>query len=258
MSAPVQSVGRAVLSGTAAVGSVSLVLARTIAALPRLDSRELGRCILMFGYQSMPLVLIVAVLTGSTVVLQTALYVQHFGVRDYLGWAAGYSILWEFGPLFLGLFLAARVGSRNAAELALLKIGGQLEGFEGISIDPFALLVAPRVVATCLTVACLSSVSFLVAIVCEAATALIVLRLPVRAFFTSFGSMIAPGDLWGGCAKALAFGAAIALVSTASGLSATGGARGVGRTVATSVVFCCAAIFALDFALTPLLARLLG
>jgi hypothetical protein len=36
------------------------------------------------------------------------------------------------------------------------------------------------------------------------------------------------------------------------------GARGVGRAAATAVVSCCAAIFFLDFALTPFLARAFG
>jgi len=58
--------------------------------------------------------------------------------------------------------------------------------------------------------------------------------------------------------KTTAFGLAIAVVSTAAGLRASGGARGVGQAAAAAVVTSCAAIFALDFLLTPLLARLLG
>jgi phospholipid/cholesterol/gamma-HCH transport system permease protein len=65
------------------------------------------------------------------VVLQSALYVERFGARAFLGWASGYAVLWEFGPLLLGLVMAARLGARNAAELATMQVGGQIEGLRG-------------------------------------------------------------------------------------------------------------------------------
>ncbi len=199
-----------------------------------------------------------ATVIGATVVLQNGLYVQRFGARNFLGWAAGYAVLWEFGPLLLGLMMAARVGAANAAALASLQVGGQLEGLKGISLDPFALLVAPRVVATAVSVSCLSSFAFFIAILWEATAAFLTLKLPVRTFLGSFADMLSATDLLGGSLKSLAFGLAIALVSTAVGLSAAHGARGVGSAAASSVVWSAAAIFSLDFLLTPLLTGLLA
>ncbi|HLL53349.1 MAG TPA: ABC transporter permease, partial [Myxococcaceae bacterium] len=166
--------------------------------------------------------------------------------------------LWEFGPLILGLMMAARVGARNAAELATLKVGGQLEGLTGISLDPYALLVAPRVVAMTISSACLASLTFLVAIVLEAVSAFFLLGLPVRVFAASFSERVTAVDLSAGLLKTAVFGLAIALVSTAVGLRARGGARAVGRAAAAAVVHGAGAIFALDFLLTALLTRLFG
>ncbi|MBI3181357.1 MAG: ABC transporter permease [Myxococcales bacterium] len=252
------ALGRSLRTGLRAAGALGLVAGRTALQLPRLDRRELMRALSQFGAESLSLALLVAALTGATVVLQTALYVQRFGARAYLGWAAGYAVLWEFGPLILGLLMAARVGARNAAELATLTVGGQIEGLRGISLDPFALLVAPRVLATALSVTCLSVVAFLFAILMEAAAAAATLHLPTGVFLSSFAEMLSFSDVVGGSAKALAFGIAIALVSTAAGLSAQGGARGVGRAAARAVVWSAAAIFLLDFGLTPLLVWLLS
>jgi phospholipid/cholesterol/gamma-HCH transport system permease protein len=248
--------GGYVVGFTTAVGTLAVVLARTLMQLPRLDRRELLRGLSLFGYRSLPLSLIIATLIGATVVLQTGLYVQRFGARNYLGWAAGFSVIWEFGPLLLGLMMSARVGARNAAELASLSVGGQLEGLRGISLDPFALLVAPRVVATTLAVAGLSTVTFLIAVLWEAAAAFFSLDIPTRVFFASFEQLLGAGDLAGGVLKSIAFGLAISLISTAAGLRAQGGAQAVGRAAAGSVVWSAAAIFALDFLLTPVLARL--
>ncbi len=247
--------GRETLGAVRAVGALVLVLARTVLGLTRMDRRELLRGLVQFGWGSLPLVLATAALTGATVVVQTSLYVQRFGARVVLGWAAGYAVLWEFGPLLLGLVMAARLGARNAAELATMQVGGQIEGLRGIGLDPFGVLVAPRVVAMTLSVSGLSALSFLVAVLFEALAALFTLGLPVRAFFDSFEHMLRATDVLGGVVKASTFGLSIALVSTAVGLRARGGARAVGQAAAGAVVLGCATIFLLDFLLTTTLAR---
>lgn len=250
--------GVGALAAARGAGVIALVLGRTLLHLPRLDGRELWRGMLHFGVNSLPLTLGVAAVTGATVVVQSALYVERFGARQYLGWAAGYAVIWEMGPLLLGLMMAGRVGARNAAELATLSIGGQLEGLRGISLDPFRLLVAPRVLAIVCSLLLLSFVATVVALLVEAAAARVALELPVRVFFGAFEDMIRLGDLVAGTVKTLAFATAIALVSTACGLSAVGGARAVGQAAAAAVVRSAAAIFTLDLLLTPLLARGLG
>lgn len=250
------ALGQLALWVTRLWGAFGLVLGRTLLHLPRLDRREFTRSLVLFGWDSLPLSVGVATLIGATVVLQAGVYAERFGARRYTGWATGYALIWEFGPLLLGIVMAARIGARNAAELSLLSINGQLDGLRGISLDPFRLLVAPRVVASALSVLALASVTFLMAILWEVVAAFFALELPTRVFFEAFSDMLSWGDLAGGLTKAFAFGIAIALVSTTAGLRATQGARGVGRAAAAAVVASCASIFALDFLLTPLLARL--
>jgi len=257
MSAALVWLGRETVGAVRGVGALGVVLARTVLGLARMDRRELMRGLVQFGWGSLPLTLATAALTGATVVVQTSLYVQRFGARGILGWAAGYAVLWEFGPLLLGLVMAARLGARNAAELATMQVGGQLEGLRGIGLDPFAVLVAPRVVAMATSVTSLASLTFLVAVLFEALAAYFMLALPVRAFFDNFDSMLHPSALLAGVLKSSAFGLAIALVSTAVGLRARGGASAVGQAAAGAVVLGCAAIFLLDFLLTTLLTRLL-
>jgi phospholipid/cholesterol/gamma-HCH transport system permease protein len=254
----IRAVGASALSLIRLGGALCLVLARTAIHLPSLDRRELMRSVVLFGYRSLPLALMAATLIGSTVVLQAGVYAVKFGARLYTGWAAGYALTREFGPLLLGLVMAARIGARNAAELALLTINGQLEGLRGISLDPFRLLVAPRVVGSAIAITALGSVTFLVAVGFEALSSYFSLQLPLRVFFTSFDEMLRVGDLLGGLAKTLAFGLAISLVSTVAGLRARGGAVGVGQASASAVVLSCGAIFSLDLVLTPFLTRFFG
>lgn len=251
-------VGHWAISWVRATGALALLLARTLYLLPRMDRREYLRAMADYGYGTLPLALIVSVVSGAMVVMQTSLYTERFGARSFLGWAAGYAVLWEFGPLLLGLTLAARVGSRNAAELASLNVGGQIEGLTGISLDPLAILVAPRVWAVLTVVTLLAMPSFAVTIVCEVIAAKLSLDLPPRVFLSSFEQMLGLGELAGGVIKSFAYAWAIALVSTAAGLSAKGGSRAVGAAAASAVVYGAASIFSLDFVLSLLLARAAG
>ncbi len=256
MTTLLRAVGHWALWVTRFFGAVGLVLGRTLINLRHLEFREFMRAAVLFGYRSLPLSFGVSALIGATVILQAGVYANRFGARQYTGWAGGYALMWEFGPLLLGLVMAARIGARNAAELALLSVNGQIEGLRGVSLDPFRLLVAPRVVASALAVTALSASTFLVSILWEAVAAFVTLKLPVRVFFAGFADLLGAGDLFGGIAKSFCFGVAIALVSTAAGLRASGGARGVGQAAATAVVSSCGAIFVLDYLLTPVLARL--
>jgi len=245
------ALGKKTLALGGYVGSLSLVAARTVMHLPRTDLRELFRAVALFGFDALPLALGVATLTGGTVVLQTSLYIERFNARAFLGWASGFAIFWEFGPLLMGLMMAGRVGARNASELATLKVGGQLEGLRGVSLEPFQLLVVPRFLGTLISIVALSAVSFACALFWEALAALWILKLPFRVFFGNLGDMLDPLDLLGGLVKAFVFGCGIALVSTTAGLKAEGGAKAVGEAAAGAVVQGAAAVFFLDLLVTP-------
>jgi len=254
VSAVLAALGRGTLAAARAAGQSALVLGRTLRAAPRMNRRELLRAFGHFGWESLGICLWVAVVIGVMVVVQSGLYANRFGARMALGWASGFAVTWEFGPLLLGVVLAARVGARNAAELAVLKAGGQLEGLSGISLDPYPVLLAPRWVAITASTGMLASVTLLVAVCMEVVSAWASLGVPPRVFTGSMADALGWQDVLGGTTKALFFGAAVATVSTAVGLRASGGARGVGLAAASAVVRSSFAIFGLDLLLTPVLA----
>jgi phospholipid/cholesterol/gamma-HCH transport system permease protein len=250
--------GRAVRAVLGGLGATAIDVARAVAGMPRMDLRELLRGLWAFGWSSLPLTFGIAVLAGATVVAQTAIYVQRFGARTQLGWAAGYAVIWEFAPLLLAVMMGARVGARNAAELASLSLGGQIEGLRGISLNPFAVLVAPRMVAIVTSLGLLYVVAAVVSVLFEALTAFFALALPVRVFFGNFEVALSAQDFLGGLTKSLVFGLCIAVVSTTLGLRARGGARAVGNAAASAVVWASAAIVAVDFFVTSGLLKVLG
>jgi phospholipid/cholesterol/gamma-HCH transport system permease protein len=252
------ALGRWALLGVRWMGAGAVLSARVIARLPQVRARELVRSSARLGADSVPLVLVAAVVSGMMMVLQTQLYVERYGARAFLGWAASFAVLWEFGPLLLGLMMAARAGAQNAAELAALSASGHLEGLEGVALDPIALLVAPRMTALLAASAALSALFFTVAIAFEIAASALALHIHPNVFLGSLRELLGPRDLLAGTIKTTAFGSAVAVISSLSGLRARGGARAVGEATARSVQGAAAAIFGLDFALTQILTPLLG
>lgn len=257
MALPIAALGALALAGLREVGALARVCGRAALALRRLDRRELGRSLVHFGYDSIPLALAIAAFAGGILVLLANANVQRYGARSILGWAAGYGVLREFGPLLTALVMTGRVGARNAAELASMSLGGQLEGLEGVGVDPFALLVAPRMVASTVAIGALGLLCNLVAVLCAALFGQLVLDVEAPTFFRSFAALLGPRDVLASLLKTVAFGATIALVSTRCGLSAAGGARAVGRAAARAVVSSAAALTVLDWLLTVLASRVL-
>ena len=190
------------------------------------------------------------VFVGFILVLFSNLIVTRFGVKSLFGWASGYAVLREMGPFVTALVMAGRIGARNAAELGAMKIGGQLEGLRGVGVDPFALLVAPRVVASALAVTALGLVASLVAILSSIGFGWLVSDIEPSTYLMSFEARVHLADLCAALVKLFSFGATISLVSTQVGLTARGGARAVGQVAAGAVVASAAAITGIDWLIT--------
>lgn len=253
---PLSQLGRLLLALTRAGGSLVLVTGRALRAAPRMDRHELVRSLAHFGYDSLPLGLAISVFTGGILVMLANINVQRYGARPILGWAAGYAILREFGPLLMALVMSGRIGARNAAELASMSIGGQLEGLKGVGVDPYALLVAPRLFASALAIAALGLFCNLVAIVSGAFFGELLIQVEAGMFFRSFALLLNHRDVLAAVVKMVVFGLLIALVSTRAGMSARGGAQAVGRKAAEGVVASAGLISVVDFELTLLLSEL--
>ncbi len=138
-----------------------------------------------------------------------------------------------------------------------MNIGGQLEGLRGVGVDPFALLVAPRVIASTIAIAALGLVVNLVAVFSAAFFGQLIIAVDPGSFFRSLEQMLGWRDALAGSAKMVAFGLTISLISTRAGLVARGGARAVGRVAAVAVVASSALLTALDYGITVALERVL-
>ena len=242
-------VGAAVLSIADQVGGIAILTARIARRLvpPRLDRVELGRNLHKMGVESVAIVSATAAFTGAIMVIQAAPLVTQFGVKELVGWGAGFATLREVGPLLIALMFNGRVGANNTAELGTMVVTEQIDALRALAIDPLGYLVLPRVISMVIMLFVLTVIGDAVAVGGALAAAKILLDVDPRAFMQSFTALLEEWDLISGLIKSVIFGVMIALTSCYFGLSVKGGAPGVGRAVNAAVVAAASGIFILDF-----------
>jgi phospholipid/cholesterol/gamma-HCH transport system permease protein len=234
-------------------GGITLLLARVVRGLTSFDPRELARQLVRMGTRSVPIVVATAFFTGGIMVVQSAVFVKRYGATALVGWGTGYATLRELGPLLIALMFSGRVGANNTAELGTMAVTEQLDGLRCLALDPVRSLVVPRVLAMIVALFVLTLVGDVVAMLGATVFAQLLLDVSPSSFYYSFAENLSLGDLAHGLIKSTVFGLSIALTSCHFGMTAQGGAVGVGRAVNAAVVSAALSIVILDFVFTFLL-----
>jgi phospholipid/cholesterol/gamma-HCH transport system permease protein len=249
-----------ILIGTRAVavsreiGGITILFGQILRALlpPRLDGRELVKNLHKMGNRSVPIVALTAFFAGGLMVVQSAPFVKRLDATSLAGWAAGYAVLREVGPILIALMFSGRVGANNTAELGTMTVTEQLDGLRALAIDPIRYLIVPRVVSMMVMLVCLTVIGDLVALLGASIVAKAVLDIEFGIMYASFVDNLTPHDFLHGVIKSLAFGVSIAVTSCYFGVTVRGGAVGVGRAVNAAVVAAAVSVMLLDFFLTYL------
>jgi phospholipid/cholesterol/gamma-HCH transport system permease protein len=250
--------GAAFLGIAQTVGAMAVLLARivrTMAAVPPvLDYHELRRNLHKMAVKSLSIVAITALFTGVIAVIQAAPIVKRYGAEGLLGWGAGFATLREVAPLLTALMISGRVGANNTAELGTMVVTEQIDALRVLAIDPIEFLVLPRFIAIVVTLVTMTIYADALALFGAAFAGLGLLQIEPRSFYNGLtGGLLNFGDVADGLIKSVVFGLVIALSSCHFGMSTTGGAPGVGRSVNATVVASASGVFIFDYFVSFLL-----
>src|ERR1700760_3315157 len=183
--------------------------------------------------------------------LQAANFLVLFGAIDRLGFFVLASIR-EFAPFVDAIVLAGVAGTAITADLGARKIREELDALQVLGVDPIKNLVVPRFLALMLVTG-LFDIYALIFGIFGGILATVVNHAPLGPFFSTFFNNAETTDLWGSVVKTTLFGAIIAVVCCYKGMTASGGAEGVGRAVNQAVVIAFLGIFAFNYAFTQTL-----
>ncbi|MFN2351580.1 MAG: ABC transporter permease [Kiritimatiellia bacterium] len=123
---------------------------------PRTTRAVFARQVLFTGFEALKFVMLVALMTGISVVVQAQLWLGKAGQSALLGPVLITVIMRELGPLLVNFIVIGRSGNAIATELANMKINGEIRVLEAQGLDTMLYLAMPRVLAAALSVFCLT------------------------------------------------------------------------------------------------------
>lgn len=204
------------------------------------------------GADGMPIVLLISFLVGLVTAFQAAVQLRQFGANIFVADLVALSITRELGPLMTAIIVAGRSGAAFSAELGTMKVSEEIDALRTLGLDPYLFLVFPRVIALVLVMPLLTILSDIVGILGGLLVALLSLDLTVNAYILETHKALELWDIGSGLLKSTVFALSVALIACQRGLSAAGGAEGVGRVTTSAVVTSLFSLVVLDALFTVL------
>jgi phospholipid/cholesterol/gamma-HCH transport system permease protein len=159
----------------------------------------------------------------------------------------------EISPFCTGMAVAGVMGTALTADLGARRVREELDALEVLGIDPERLLVLPRVLAMIVMVFGFNIIGVVIGTAMAGVATTVIGTTSTGAYVANFLSIMNMPDLIGTGLKSILLGLFIGVVCAQKGLSAKGGAEGVGRAVNQAVVLCFAAIWVINFTFNTIL-----
>jgi phospholipid/cholesterol/gamma-HCH transport system permease protein len=243
-----EAVGRAVEEA----GALALLAGRSLAALvrPPYEARAWIHQMDQLGFRSLGVAGITTVFTGMVLALQTAYSLPGLGVKYYIGTVVSKSLVRELSPVLVALIVGGRIGSGMTAEIGTMKVTEQIDAMRAMAADPIRKLVAPKLAATLLMLPALTLVGDLLGVLGGLIVAVLELGLTAGFYWNDVTAGLTLSDVGSGVGKSVFFALFITIVACRNGLTAQGGADGVGRATTNTVVLSSILVLISDFFLT--------
>jgi phospholipid/cholesterol/gamma-HCH transport system permease protein len=249
-------VGARIANGLIGAGDMLVLTARTVRSVVQppygYGVQFIQQCAFLLRLCWLPLLVSTVVLGYGAPGLEGGNFLALFGTLDRLGGAFVVASIREFAPFVTAVVLAGVGGASITADLGARKIREELDALEVLGVDPIKHLVVPRFLALTLMTGLFDVFAAIFGIV-GGVLATLVLHGSLAPFFATLLNNATVVDLAGSMIKTSCFGAIIAIVCCYKGMTASGGAEGVGRAVNQAVVIAFLAIFVFNALFTQLL-----
>lgn len=198
--------------------------------------RSIVRFIELVGVNALPIVGLISFLIGVVLVYQGADQLRQFGAEIYTVNLLAVSMLREIGILLTAIVVAGRSGSSFAAQIGTMKINQEIDSIQTFGLNPFHVLVIPRIFAVLISLPLLTIFSDLMGLLGGAAMASILLDINFSQFMDQLFFAITPWTFGIGLVKAPVFGLIIGIIGCFEGFQVEGDASSVGKKTTRAVV----------------------
>ncbi len=204
------------------------------------------------GVKSLSITNLTMLFTGMVLSLQTSYSLKAYGARIYIGDLVALSVVRELGPVLTALMIGGRVGAGITAEIGSMNVTEQVDALRALATSPIRKLVVPRVAAMLMILPILTILGDFIGIMGGAFIAIYEVGQTGTYFLQHVIQALSIGDIFSGIGKTFFFAVIVSIIACYNGLTASGGADGVGRATTNTVVMASISIFIADFFLTKL------
>lgn len=204
------------------------------------------------GVRAMGIEMLVCACIGFILALQMHPPLADFGQQDKIANIVGVAVFRELGPLIAAIVLTGFAGASIAAEIGTMVVGEEIEALEAHALNPIRFLVMPRVMATVVSLTCLTVIADLTAVFFAGVMTVGFLDVPYEVYKSNTLNQLVASDFYTGIIKAAVFGLILSAIACYNGLKVTGGAAGVGKATTDTVVQTVVSVILADLMFTSL------
>lgn len=208
--------------------------------------------LIKIGFLSLPVVGMTAIFTGGALALQIFVGASRYSIADTVPNIVVLGITRELGPVLTALMVAGRIGSSIAAELGTMRVTEQIDALKTLSTNPYKYLIAPRVIASLISLPLLTLVADVIGIFGGYIVSVATLDFNGSSYIIKTLDFMKSEDVISGLIKSAVFGFIIASMGCYYGYYSGKGAEGVGRATTNAVVVSSILILLFNYLMTQI------
>jgi phospholipid/cholesterol/gamma-HCH transport system permease protein len=188
------------------------------------------------GIYAIPIISLMAFMIAVVLAYQGVAQLQPLGAESLTVNLVAISVLREMGVLLTAIMVAGRSGSSFTAEIGVMKVREEVDALQVIGINPYEVLVIPRMIALLITLPLLTFIADAMGLLGGGVMSFFLIDLPFATYMQRVRAVADGYDFAVGMIKAPVFAIVIAIVGCMHGMKVSGSAESVGTETTASVV----------------------
>jgi phospholipid/cholesterol/gamma-HCH transport system permease protein len=195
---------------------------------------------------ALPIIAVLAFFIGAVVAYIGANLLETFGASVFTVELVGIAVLREFGVVITAIMLAGRSDSAFTAAIGSMKMQQEIDAMKVIGLDPYEVLVLPRVIACIVMAPLLTFAAMLSGIFGGMMVSWSALDISPSFFILRMQDTLDWTHFMVGLSKAPVFGLVVAIIGCRQGMKVGGDVESLGSRVTASVVQSIFAVIVID------------
>lgn len=217
-------------------GQLAVVSTRLLRRPGRLRMRSTVYHLNHVGLLAVPIISLLAFLISLVLGYQGVAQLSKFNAQTFTLDAVAVSMLREMGVLLTSIMVAGRSGSAFTAQIGVMKLNQEVDAMRTLGLDPFEVLVLPRVIAIVIALPLLTFVADMVGLFGAITVGVTMLDMSLAQCLYRIEATVKLNTFLVGMVKAPVFALLIGLVGCLRGLQVKNAADEVGKQTTIAVV----------------------